>query len=132
VAVLTLLGLPLVAADKDQVRRIQERLMAPCCWQQTVAVHDSDIAKQMRTEIERMVANGESEQQIVDQFVARYGERILSEPRGAKSWWLILVPLITFTLATLGLIAFIFRHRKKGAAAMTTGALPPLDDIDLE
>ncbi|HVP11578.1 MAG TPA: hypothetical protein VMV94_10370, partial [Phycisphaerae bacterium] len=54
VAVLTLLGLPLVAADKDQVRRIQERLMAPCCWQQTVAVHDSDIAKQMRTEIERM------------------------------------------------------------------------------
>jgi cytochrome c-type biogenesis protein CcmH/NrfF len=86
----------------------------------------------MRTEIARMVANGQSEQQIVDQFVARYGERILSEPRGAKSWWLILVPLITFTVAALGLIILILRHRKKGAVAMATGALPPLDDIDLE
>ena len=83
---LLLVGLHLGAADKDDTKRIQDRLLAPCCWQQSVAVHDSDIARQMRAEIARLAASGKNEEQIVEVYVARYGERILREPRGAKRW----------------------------------------------
>ena len=71
--VLLWLALHPLAAEKNAVKRIRDRSLAPCCWQQSVAVHDSEIAKRMRAEIANMVADGKNEEQIVDLYVARYG-----------------------------------------------------------
>jgi hypothetical protein len=65
IAVALLFGLHVNAAD-DALRRIEDRSVAPCCWQQGVAVHDSDIATQMCAEIASMVADGKNEEQIVN------------------------------------------------------------------
>ena len=116
-----LLGLQVNGAD-NTVRRIQDRFLAPCCWQQSVAVHDSDIAKQMRAEIASMVADSKNEEQIVDLYVARYGERILREPRGANWLWSILVPLASIVLATAGLVLFLSRQLKQPALVAATAA----------
>lgn len=80
ISVVCLVALPMLGADLSEVKRFQDRFLAPCCWQQGVVVHDSDIAKQMRAEIASMVTSGKSEEQIVDVYVGRYGERILREP----------------------------------------------------
>lgn len=106
--------------------------MAPCCWQENVAVHRSEVAGQMRAEIARMVASGKTEEQIVDMYVARYGERILREPRGARHWWLMLVPVGCFVLATAGLVAYIRRQRRASTIASKVADLPPLADFDLD
>jgi len=120
--VLLLLALQPLAAEENPVKRIQDRFLAPCCWQQSVAVHDSDIAKQMRAEIASMVADGKNEEQIVDLYVARYGERILREPRGANWLWSILVPLASIVLATAGLVLFLSRQLKQPALVAATAA----------
>jgi cytochrome c-type biogenesis protein CcmH len=130
--VLLFLALQPLAAEENAVKRIQDRFLAPCCWQQSVAVHDSDIAKQMRAEIASMVANGQNEAQIIDLYVARYGERILREPRGANWWWSILVPLALIALATAGLVFFLRRQLKPPALVAATADLSPLPDLDSE
>jgi cytochrome c-type biogenesis protein CcmH len=130
--VLLLLALQPLTAEENAVKRIQDRFLAPCCWQQSVAVHNSDIAKQMRAEIASMVADGKNEEQIVDVYVARYGERILREPRGARRWWLTLVPLVSIALATAGLVLFLRRQQKPPVPEPDAADLPPLPDLDSE
>lgn len=103
--------------------------MAPCCWQESVAVHRSDAAAEMRAEIAGMVAGGKTDEQIVDFYVARFGERILREPRGAKRWWLTLAPLFTLGLGGAALAAFIRRQRRDAPPASNVAAPLP-DDLD--
>ena len=130
--VLLLLALQPLTAEENAIKRIQDRFLAPCCWQQSVAVHDSDIAKQMRAEIAGMVASGKSEEQIVDVYVARYGERILREPRGGYWWWSVMVPAILIVLAAAGLVLFLRRQPKPPVLAADATDLPPLPDLDLD
>ena len=132
ISVVCLVALPMFAADQSEVKRIQDRFLAPCCWQQSVAVHDSDIAKQMRVEIASMVATGKSEEQIVDVYVARYGERILREPRGANWWWSILTPLAAMALGSACILVFLRRHRQRPVLAADAADLPPLPELDLD
>src|ERR1700743_1304827 len=47
---------------------IEGRLMAPCCWTQTIDIHDSEIALSMRHEIRRRLRNGESADAIEASF----------------------------------------------------------------
>ena len=74
---------PLVAhadATDDAVRRIASQLMCPVCEGQTVEDSASGLARDMRTLIRQRVEAGESDQQILDEFVASYGDGILTEP----------------------------------------------------
>lgn len=127
-AVLPLLWLmPLVAQQRD-VRKIQDRFVAPCCWQESVAVHRSEVAAEMRAEIARMVAEGKSEDQIVRIYVERYGERILLEPRGSNLFWLTLIPVALITLAAACLSAYIYRKRRAPPSIPDVGSLPALPE----
>jgi cytochrome c-type biogenesis protein CcmH len=96
----------------NRVLRIQDRFIAPCCWSQSVAMHDSPVAREMRDEIVKLVSEGKTEEQIVDHYVARYGERILRQPRG-KAWvWLNAVPIGVLTLGVAGVLVFLARARR--------------------
>jgi cytochrome c-type biogenesis protein CcmH len=67
--------------DADLVREIEDNLIAPCCWSQPVSQHYSAVAEQIRTEVRAMVAQGMTRDEILDHYVAQYGERILASPR---------------------------------------------------
>jgi cytochrome c-type biogenesis protein CcmH len=64
----------------DGVRRVGKQLQCPICAGATVADSPSDLAGQMRAVIRTKLAAGESDQQIVDYFVERYGDGVLIEP----------------------------------------------------
>jgi cytochrome c-type biogenesis protein CcmH len=72
-------------ADNAQIdkkaREIEDNLIAPCCWTQPVSEHSSDVAEKIRKEVREMVAAGKSRDEILDRYVAEYGERILATPR---------------------------------------------------
>ena len=63
---------------------IEGRLMAPCCWTQTIDIHDSEISLSMRHEIRRRLRNGESAETIQASFVERYGPKILAVQEGSQ------------------------------------------------
>jgi len=55
--------------------------VAPCCFSQQVSVHPSAAAQEVKRDVRRPLAAGETQQQILDAYVAQYGKHILAEPR---------------------------------------------------
>jgi cytochrome c-type biogenesis protein CcmH len=64
----------------DGVRRVALQLQCPVCEGETVADSPSGLAADMRSVIRTRLAAGESDQHILDEFVASYGDSILTEP----------------------------------------------------
>jgi cytochrome c-type biogenesis protein CcmH len=64
----------------EGVRRVALQLQCPVCEGETVADSPSGLAADMRSVIRTKLAAGESDQQILDEFVASYGDGILTEP----------------------------------------------------
>jgi cytochrome c-type biogenesis protein CcmH len=64
-----------------KAKEIDRLIMAPCCWTQPVSDHYSGVASEIRQGIRKMLAEGKTRQQILDFYVAKYGERILSMPK---------------------------------------------------
>jgi len=126
---------PLSSAGTEtavEARRIQARFLAPCCWRESLAVHDSPVAKQLRSEIERLVASGQTESQIVDEYVARYGERILREPRGARFQVLTITPIAVIGVACLFVSRLLLRVRRKNRDSVYDAAPPAVLENEVE
>jgi cytochrome c-type biogenesis protein CcmH len=121
--------------EQQRARRLQERLVAPCCWQETVATHNSDLVRTIRGEIVDMVAAGRTDEEILSTYKQRYGARILVEPEGALWWWANIVPLLA-TIAALILGALAVWHLSRRRVTPPMRAVPPpgqpLPDIDFD
>lgn len=57
-------------------------MLAPCCWLQTLDVHASPLASELRAEIHQRLAAGEGLETVETDLVARYGEAVRAIPRG--------------------------------------------------
>lgn len=92
---------------EDKVTKISKKLMCPVCQGQSVADSNSDLANDMRSIIKKRVAKGENEEEILQYFVNRYGESILSSPP-AKGFNIIIwiLPLLTLIFGLIFLVYF--------------------------
>lgn len=94
--------------------KIFNELISPCCWTTTVATHGSGAAPRIQAEVRGMIARGMGEKQILDHYVAQYGERILAKPRktgfNLAAYW---VPYLAILVGG-AVIVGIFRQRRKG------------------
>ena len=120
---------PLDPALEAEARQIETEVIAPCCWSQQVSVHQSPAADQMRADIRTMLAGGRSHDQVLEAFVAQYGERILAMPpaRGYKlSLYVLPVVLLVVSAFALGLLV----KRMAGRGALAPVAGPAASDAD--
>jgi len=60
--------------------RLEGRIMAPCCWNQTIDIHGSEAAYELRREIRKRLKAGESSDAIEASLVTRFGPKILAVP----------------------------------------------------
>lgn len=107
---------------------LETRLFAPCCWVQTLDVHESELADKLRDEIERRLATGEPALQIEDDLVARYGEKLRAVPRDSDpraNIPLIVCSALAITLFGLSMFALRWRRNQDSQPASDTRA-----DID--
>lgn len=117
---------PCAAADlESEAKRIEGKLMAPCCMTNTVAVHESGVSYQMRHEIREMLAAGRSEAEILDHYVAEHGPQILAIPE-ARGFSLAayLFPLAFLVLAGAAL-AFALRRWRASDREVARRETPP-------
>src|SRR5258708_33287899 len=56
--------------------RLEGRIMAPCCWMQTIDIHGSEVAYDLRREIRQRLKSGEASDAIEASLVQRYGPKI--------------------------------------------------------
>jgi cytochrome c-type biogenesis protein CcmH/NrfF len=137
-AVAGVFALPVAAAtpaeQKARVQRIQDAVLAPCCYTEPVSRHQSEIAIKMRIEIANWVAESRTDQEILDTYVQQYGSRMLVDPRTIPGWWTPWVPWLAAIFAIGSGFWLLRRWRAKAltAALHSPGSdatvLPDFDD----
>jgi len=110
----------------DGVRRIGLQLQCPVCEGETVADSPSGLAMDMRSVIRAKLTAGEPDQQILDEFVASYGDSILTEPpKRGISLGVWIGPLIGVAVGVLvvGVLLRSWRRTPRSAAAVAGPAV---------
>ena len=67
-------------AERERYRNLVEELRCPKCQNQNIADSDAPIAMDLRAQIYRMLEEGQSNEQIIDFLVSRYGDFVLYKP----------------------------------------------------
>jgi cytochrome c-type biogenesis protein CcmH len=109
----------------DEVRKISGQLIAPCCWTMTADAHSSEIAYDVRAQIRNALAQGKSEEEILQAYVSQYGERILAKP--SKQSFNLLAWILPFAALLIGgwiLWRFLHRHAAPPPASVIMTANP--------
>ena len=100
--------------DAERFTQLAEELRCPKCQNQNLADSNAPIAKDLRNKVYEQVLAGNSNEEIVDYLVARYGDFVRYKPafelHTAALW---LTPVLLFLVA---LIVFIRITRNKSSA----------------
>ena len=94
--------------------RLEGRIIAPCCWNQTIDIHGSEPSYQLRREIRRRLKAGESAEAIEASFVKRYGEKILAVPDTSPLGSMATVMAMGFGAAGVGAYFMLKRWSRAG------------------
>ena len=116
--------LSLTTTQTAEIQKVEKRLLAPCCYTQSIAEHGSDIAVQMRNKVTEMVANGKSEEEIIDHYRSIYGDRILIVPAGLTGKILFGLPVAISVLVCLVLF-MCFRNMLRSGRHKQARDAPP-------
>ena len=128
-----LLTVPPQRTLDQQVYDVGLQLKCPVCQGESVADSSAAIAQQMRQVIRQRLQEGQSEQQVLQYFEARYGKQILlAPPRQGFDWlaWLVPVAMLLLGLGLLGLLARDWRALERQPRARKLEVR--LDDPELE
>ncbi|HSW68829.1 MAG TPA: cytochrome c-type biogenesis protein [Gammaproteobacteria bacterium] len=99
------------AADQQRFVTLTSQLRCLVCQNQNLAESNAPLASDLRQQIYQHIQQGQSDRQIVDYLVARYGDFILYKPPvNAATLGLWLSPLVFFLAGVLYLLFYI---RKK-------------------
>ncbi len=110
---------------------LEGRLLAPCCWTQTLDVHESELAADLRAEIHTRLIRGERSDSVEDDLVSRYGERLRAVPKGSDSRKAVpLMVAIGMTLSSAALFGMLRRWRRNGRIAEESSAPTTRDAYD--
>ncbi|MCJ0972489.1 cytochrome c-type biogenesis protein CcmH [Pseudomonas sp. PS1] len=105
-------------AERERYRTLVEELRCPKCQNQNIADSNAPIAMDLRREIYRMLQEGQSDDQIVDYLVDRYGDFVrYNPPVNAKTLLLWYGPVALLVIGFFVLAMILVRRRRSGAAA---------------
>ena len=116
--------LPANAVNPDEVmkdpalearaRELSTKLRCLVCQNQSIDDSDADLARDLRLLVRERLTAGDSNIQVLDYLVARYGEFVLLSPRiSAKTYLLWGTPIF---LLMLGGIVLVISQRKRAKA----------------
>lgn len=110
-------------AERERYRTLVEELRCPKCQNQNIADSNAPIAMDLRREIYRMLGEGQSNEQIIDYLVARYGDFVRYKPPvNAKTLVLWYGPVALLVLGC-GVLAVILMRRRRGMADQASNTL---------
>tara|TARA_B100000965_G_C19156307_1_gene568308 strand:+ start:127 stop:507 length:381 start_codon:yes stop_codon:yes gene_type:complete len=94
----------------DDIKKITSKLRCMTCQNQTIYDSDADFSKDIKKIVEEKLQNNESEKEIIDFLIKRYGEYIVFEPQlNTRNIFLWFFP---FIFMALSLVFLIFRIKK--------------------
>ena len=103
-------------ARESRARELSRELRCMVCQNQSIDDSDAPLARDLRLLVRERIASGDSDSQVIDFLVARYGEFVLLKPR-FNSRTLLLWLLPPLALAGGGLALWVNMRRRSGAGA---------------
>jgi cytochrome c-type biogenesis protein CcmH len=133
IAALFLLAMPAFAVQPDEIlkdpalesraRALSQELRCMVCQNQSIDDSDAPLAKDLRVLVRERLTAGDSDRQVIDFLVARYGEFVLLRPRlNAHTVLLWVAPFAALLAGAIGLIMFLRRRRVDEAPGATLSA----------
>ena len=102
------------AALEQRVQHVAEQLRCLVCQNQTIADSHAQLALDLKKEARAQLAQGRSEQDVIEFMVQRYGDFVLYRPPFKAATWLLWVG--PFALLAAGLLALLHQLRQRGLA----------------
>jgi cytochrome c-type biogenesis protein CcmH len=122
---------PVVAVQPDEMlkdpvleqraRSLSRELRCMVCQNQSIDDSEAPLARDLRILVRELLTAGDSDPQVMDFLVARYGEFVLLQPR--FEWHTAMLWLTPIAVLVLGAIALVVALLRRRVAAP---ALPPL------
>jgi len=103
-------------AKESRARELSRELRCMVCQNQSIDDSEAPLARDLRLLVRERIAAGDSDAQVMDFLVARYGEFVLLKPR-VNSHTLLLWLLPPFALAGGGLALWAYNRRRATTAA---------------
>ena len=110
-------------ALEARARALSQELRCLICQNQSIDDSDALLARDLRLLLRERLKSGDSDKQVLDFLVARYGEFVLLRPPlGWHTALLWLTPALLLIGAVIGLIAVA--RRRSGSVAAEPGLSP--------
>lgn len=111
------------AAKEARARALSQELRCMVCQNQSIDDSDAPLARDLRILVRERIAQGESDAQVIDFIVARYGAFVLLKPPfNTHTLLLWLLPPAVLVLAA---IALWMRARLSSKSALSASFDPP-------
>ncbi len=129
-------GVTLVRASQpksldERTQEVASQIQCPICNGESVADSPSGLASEMRNVIRQKLAQGESEQQVIQYFEARYGDTILEQPPIQGFTLMIWLPPVLM-LGLGAYVVFVLGRDWSARPALATATAQPEDEpLDL-
>jgi cytochrome c-type biogenesis protein CcmH len=100
--------------DEERAQSVAETVACPACAGQSVANSDAPAAANLRADISRRIADGQSADEIRAAYAARFGEDILlNPPRSGTAALVWVIPVVAVVAAGSGLALAFRRWRRE-------------------
>ena len=140
VLLINLATLPVKAVQPDEVlqdpalearaRHISEGLRCLVCQNQSIDDSDAPLAKDLRLLVRERLKAGDTDQQIEDFVVARYGEFVLLKPRFTAHT--LLLWFATPAVFLVALLIVVLAYRRRSVAASPPAGLSEAEERKLK
>ena len=110
---------------EERAREISKGLRCPVCQNESIDESNANIARDLRLLVRERLTLGDTDTEVVDYVVARYGEFVLLKPTIGGSNWLLWAAGPLMLLLALAIGFFYLRGR-------TTAGAPQEDALSAE
>jgi cytochrome c-type biogenesis protein CcmH len=128
ILILTLLASPLWAVEPSEMlddpvlegraRDLSAGLRCPICQNESIDESNAALSKELRIIVRERLVAGDSDQDILDYLVARYGEYVLLNPTVSGANWILWLAAPGLFLLALG-VGWSTIRRKPDTARQT-------------
>ncbi len=101
-----------------RARAISSELRCMVCQNQSIDESDAELAKDLRVLVRERLVAGDTDRQVVDFVVARYGEFVLLKPRFETHTLLLWLAPAAVLFAGIGFIVLSAGRKRKAVAGL--------------
>ncbi|MEE2745416.1 MAG: cytochrome c-type biogenesis protein [Pseudomonadota bacterium] len=97
---------------EKRARHISKNLRCVVCQNQSIDDSDAELARDFRVLVRQRLMLGDSDQEVLDYIVSRYGDFVLLRPPVKGVTMVLWLGPIIFIIIGLGVLLFHFRRNK--------------------